>query len=172
VILKRLLLLFVFAASVTLACTRVAVTVQDKLGNVDQLDAKSATWFQKDVARKYGLCYVDWTPGGYDLVFGIAITPDTYHGNRVISSREAVHDQNGNQIGSVDNSSVVPYSVDYGIYDLYVLKPDPQKGLALLRRFQQKGLYSKYFGIPLGGRGYHPLKTVIEDAAKWVAGGK
>jgi hypothetical protein len=38
-------------------------------------------------------------------------------------------------------------------------------------RFQQNGIYNTMYGIPLGGRGHHPGKALIEDAVKWIHGG-
>ena len=39
------------------------------------------------------------------------------------------------------------------------------------RRFQQNGIYRTMYGVPLGGRGHHPAKALIEDAVKWIHAG-
>jgi hypothetical protein len=70
--------------------------------------------------------------------------------------------------GIFDN---VPYSVDYGVYTLYVERLQGDGKFNVLQTFQQKGLYSTYNGIPLGGRGHHPAHAVIEDAVKWLSAG-
>jgi hypothetical protein len=36
------------------------------------------------------------------------------------------------------------------------------------RRFEQNGIYNTMYGIPLGGRGHHPAKALVEDAVKWI----
>lgn len=38
-------------------------------------------------------------------------------------------------------------------------------------RFQQDGIYRTMYGIPLGERGHHPGKALIEDAVKWIHNG-
>jgi hypothetical protein len=35
----------------------------------------------------------------------------------------------------------------------------------------QDGIYRTMYGIPLGGRGHHPEKALIEDAVKWMSAG-
>lgn len=39
------------------------------------------------------------------------------------------------------------------------------------RKFQQDGIYRTMYGVPLGGRGHHPVKALIEDAVKWLHAG-
>jgi hypothetical protein len=39
------------------------------------------------------------------------------------------------------------------------------------RRFAQDGIYRTMYGIPLGGRGHHPAKALIEGAVKWISAG-
>jgi hypothetical protein len=63
------------------------------------------------------------------------------------------------------------YSVDYGIYTLLVEGQQSEGKFKILQTFQQKGVYSTYYVIPLGGRGHHPVHAVIEDAVKWLSAG-
>ena len=86
------------------------------------------------------------------------------------------HEGNTSQVsGTVEStttsSTAVPYSVEYGIYTLSVERRRSDGQFDVVHRFQQKGLYNTLYGIPLGGRGHHPVHAVIEDAAKWVGGG-
>jgi hypothetical protein len=89
-----------------------------------------------------------------------------------------VTDQNGDtsQVnGTVEttttSSTAVPYSVPYGVYTLSVERRRSDGKFDVAHRFQQRGLYNTLYGIPLGGKGHHPVHTVIEDAAKWINGG-
>jgi hypothetical protein len=52
-----------------------------------------------------------------------------------------------------------------------VERRDSDGKLEVAHRLQQKGLYNTLYGIPLGGRGHHPVHAVIEDALKWVNAG-
>ena len=152
-----------------------SVVQEDALKNITQgLSKKDAKWFEKDIQKKYpDVCYVPPAPD-VSLVFLVTVTAAVYHGTR--SENEPVDgtvtDQNGNDAGTVDGSvaTTVPYSKDYGIFTLTVETKPPGAKWKPLRRFQQKGLYKTYtsFDIPLGGKGHHPLHTVLEEAAKWI----
>ena len=39
------------------------------------------------------------------------------------------------------------------------------------RRFELNRIYRTMYGIPLGGRGHHPTKALIEDTVKWIHAG-
>jgi hypothetical protein len=169
-------------------CTYFTVVTQDKLNNIKQgLSPDDVKWFHKEIAEKYpGVCYAAPAPT-VPVVFYVTVTPDVYHGARVENDtsthdspvRGTVTDQDGNtsQVdGTVETttttSTAVPYSVDYGIYTLSVERRRSDGKFDVAHRFQQKGLYNALFGvIPLGGKGYHPLHTVIEDAAKRINSG-
>src|SRR5271157_2744856 len=68
------------------SCTSFTVVTQDKLNNVKQgLSTDDVKWFQKKVAKKYpSVCYADPAPT-VAIVFYITVTPDVYHGTRVVS---------------------------------------------------------------------------------------
>jgi hypothetical protein len=170
-----------------ISCAYFTVVVRDKLNNVKQgLSPDEVKWFQKSFAKKYpGVCYADPAPT-VPVVFYVTVTPDVYHGTRVVNRTTnhsnpvsgTVTDESGgtSQInGTVEttttSSTAVPYSVDYGIYTLSVERRRDDGKFDVLHRFQQKGLYNTLYGVPLGGRGYHPLHAVIEDATKWVGAG-
>lgn len=160
------------------------VVSEDTLKNTQQgLAPKDAQWFEKKIEKKYpDVCYV--APGpDVPLVFLVTVTPDIYHGTRVVTNTQTqdspvtgtVTDQNGetsNVNGTVttttSSSTAVPYSVKYGIFTLTVEETQRNEKWKPLHRFQQDGLYSTYLGIPLGGKGHHPVHTVIEEAAKWI----
>ncbi len=169
------------------SCTYFTVVTKDRLNNVQQgLSTKDVKWFQKDIAKKYpGLCYAD-PANTVPLVFYIIVTPAAYHGTQVLSQTsthsdpvsETVTEQDGStsQVdGTVETttttSTAVPYSVDYGIFTLTLERRLDGGNYTVLHRFQQKGLYNTLYGIPLGGRGHHPVRAVIEDAAKWISRG-
>lgn len=78
---------------------------------------------------------------------------------------------NGTQETTTTSYDKVPYSVDYGIYTLAIERLQGDGKFSVLHTFQQKGLYSTLYGIPLGGRGHHPSHAVIEDAVKWLSAG-
>ena len=168
-------------------CTSFTVVTRDKLGNVKEgLSADDVKWFQNGIAKEFpGVCYKAPAPT-VPVVFFITVTPDVYHGTRVVQNQSAqsnpvsgtVTDQSGNtsQVnGTVETtttrSTAVPYSVEYGIYTLSVERRRSDGQFDVAHRFQQKGLYNTLYGIPLGGKGHHPVHAVIEDAAKWVSRG-
>jgi len=187
--LGALCLLFVTGASAQPkpSCTPFTVVTKDKLNNITQgLSPDDVKWFRQKVAKKYpGACYVEPTPT-VAVVFFITVTPDVYHGTRVVNDTSThsdpvsgtVTEQDGStsQVsGTVEttttSSTAVPYSVPYGIYTLSVERRRSDGKFDVARRFQQKGLYNTLYGIPLGGKGHHPVHTVIEDAAKWINSG-
>ena len=161
-----------------------SVVQEDTLKNMTQgLPAKDAEWFEKKVQKKYpDVCYVAPRPD-VPLVFLIVVTPAVYHGTRVETTTEThdspvtgtITDQEGNSAnvnGTItttnQSSTAVPYSVKYGVFTLSVEIAQADGKWKVLRRFQQEGLYTTLYGIPLGGKGHHPAHTVIEEAAKWV----
>jgi hypothetical protein len=175
------------AAQTNSGCIQFTVVFRDKLNNIKQgLSAEDVKWFEKTVGRRYpGVCYVDPAPS-VAVVFYISVTPATYHGARVVTSREThegpisgtVTDQDGgtSQLsGEVEttttSSTAVPYSFEYGVFTLSVERRQDDGRFQVAHRFQQKGLYHTLYGIPLGGRGHHPVHAVIEDAAKWANAG-
>jgi hypothetical protein len=116
----------------------------------------------------------------------IIVTPDTYHGTRVVTDTEThnspvsgtVTDQEGNTADidatvktTTTSSTAVPYSFDYGIYTLSVERQLPDGKYVVLHRFEQKGIYNTLYGVPLGGKGHHPAHAVIEEAAEWISRG-
>ncbi|MGA2435467.1 MAG: hypothetical protein ABSG25_09290 [Bryobacteraceae bacterium] len=163
------------------------VVVKDTLDNIKQgLTAEDAKWFEKALAKKYpDVCYVP-PSSTVPLIFYITVTPATYHGTRVVGSTSThsdpvsgtVTEQDGStsQVeGTVEttttSSSAVPYSFDYGIYTLHLERRLSDGNFEVVHRFQQKGIYRTMYGIPLGGRGHHPVRALIEDAAKWINSG-
>ena len=162
------------------------VITEDALKNVKQgLLPKDAEWASKLTKKFPGVCYVepDQRPSA---VLYISVAPDTYHGTRTVANtstssgpvRGTVTDQDGNtsQVNGTQETTTtsyeqVPYSLDYGIYTLLVERQQSDGKFKILQTFQQKGLYSTYYGIPLGGRGHHPAHAVIEDAVKWLSAG-
>lgn len=168
-------------------CTSFTVVTQDKLKNVKEgLSPDDAKWFREKIEKKYpGACYVDPTTTA-STVFYITITPDTYNGTRIVSQtstqatpvRGTITDQDGNvsyvngtEQTTSTSSTAVPYSFEYGIFTLSVESRRSDGTFEIVQTFQQKGIYNTLYGIPLGGRGHHPARAVIEDAAKWVNGG-
>lgn len=169
------------------SCTYFTVVTKDKLDNIKQgLSADDVNWFQKSFAKKYpNVCYAD-PAETVPIVFYITVTPDVYHGTRVVNQTSThsdpvsgtITDDGGNTArvsGTVEttstSSTAVPYSVEYGIFTLSVERRKNDGQFDVVHRFQQKGLYRVLYGIPLGGRGHHPVHAVIEDAAKWVNSG-
>jgi hypothetical protein len=163
------------------------VVTQDRLKNVSQgLSAENAEWFQKKMTKKYpGACYAEPTHLA-PVVFFITIKPDTYHGTRIVNNTSTasnpvngtITDEDGNTSevsGTVEttttSSTAVPYSFEYGVFTLTVERRRSDGGFDTLQTFQQKGIYNTLYGIPLGGKGHHPVHAVIEDATKWVNGG-
>lgn len=166
------------------------VVTKDYLNNTDQgLPKKYVRWYQKKVEKKYpDVCYAAPAPA-VKLIFFIAETPAVYHGTRVEttedhSNTQTTSDISGTLTGDLDehlsgdadsnsttttaHSTVVPYSVNYGIYTLTVETSGGPGKWQVRHRLQQGGLYHTLYGIPLGGKGHHPVKAVIEEAAKWV----
>jgi hypothetical protein len=69
------------------------------------------------------------------------------------------------------SSTAVPYSFEYGKFMLTVETFGADGEPVVRRRFQQNGIYRTMYGVPLGGRGHHPAKALIEDAVKWIHAG-
>jgi hypothetical protein len=164
-------------------CTEFTVVKKDTLGNVDQgLNADDQKWIADKFTKKFpGICYAE-PRTDVRIVFFVAVTPATYHGSRVVTStsespvRGTVTDQDGNvsQVQgttTTSSSTAVPYSVDYGLFTLSIERRGDDGKYMVLRRFQQKGLYRTMYGIPLGGRGHHPFRAVMEDALNWITKG-
>lgn len=168
-------------------CTQFSVITQDRLKNVRQgLSPEDKKWFQEKIEKKNpSVCYVDPAPG-VSLVFVIIVTPDTYHGTRVVSDTSTnsnptsgtITDQDGNtatysgtQETTTTTSTAVPYSFEYGIFTLSVERQQKDGSYVVLHRFQQKGIYHTLYGVPLGGKGHHPAHAVIEEAAQWINSG-
>lgn len=170
--------------AVAAACqTKFSVVREDHLKNISQgLSKKDIKWFQKKIEKKYpDVCYVPPAPD-VPLVFFITDTPAVYHGTRVERDTET-HDSP--VTGTIDNEDgstsdvdgtvrttttsryAVPYTADYGIYTLTVETSNGGDNWTARHRFQQKGLYERFYGIPVG-KGHHPARAVIEEAAKWV----
>lgn len=168
-------------------CIQFSVITQDRLNNVKQgLSAEDQKWFKEKVEKKNrSVCYVDPAPG-VSLVFVIIVTPDTYHGTRVITNTSTnsnptsgtITDDEGNtanysgtQETTTTTSTAVPYSFEYGIFTLSVERQQKDGSYFVLHRFQQKGIYRTLYGVPLGGKGHHPAHAVIEEAAEWINSG-
>jgi|HubBroStandDraft_3_1064219.scaffolds.fasta_scaffold137936_2 hypothetical protein len=192
---KKLLLLVVLAYSVeaiAASCkTPFTVIAEDALGNLGQgLSSKDADWLQKKIASKYPeICYAG-TSVNTDVVFFIRVTPATYNGTQTVHSTQTttepvngtITDQNGNTAtisGTEQTTSTttaqVPYSVNYGVYTLWIQRRGVDGKFEVVHAFQQEGLYNTvtWYGVPIGGggRGKHPEHAVIEDALKWIARG-
>jgi len=165
--------------------TTYSVIQQDKLGNVQQgiSNPKSLKWADKDLEKKYpDVCYVPPAPS-VKTVFVITVTPATYHGTKVETDTNTsptsgtVTDTSGEQIGTYEgketttSSTAVPYSFEYGRFMLTIETFGPDGKPVVRRRFQQNGIYRTMYGVPLGGRGHHPAKALIEDAVKWIHAG-
>ena len=133
------------------------VATEDRLKNINMgLSAKEVDWVNK-LQKKYpGVCYTGPDNNPHAILF-IVITPATYNGTRTISSEDSSYEK--------------PYSVEYGIFTLMVERPHPDGSLTTIQTFQQNGLYSEIYGIPLEKRGHHPAHAVIEDAIKWLSAG-
>jgi hypothetical protein len=168
--------------------TTYSIVQEDQLGNVRQgIAPKDLKWADKDLEKKYpDVCYAAPNPS-VKTVFVITTIPGTYRGTQVRTSSETntepthgnVTDAEGQQIGTYSgtatttstSSTAVPYSFEYGKYMLTVEIFGADGHPVVRRRFQQDGIYSTYAGIPLGGRGHHPAKALIEDAVKWIHAG-
>ena len=169
------------------SCIQFSVVMQDTLKNFKQgLSPDDQKWFREKVEKKNpSVCYVDPAPS-VSLVFVIIVTPDTYHGTRVVTNTSTnsnptngtITDQDGNtatysgtQETTSTSSTAVPYSFEYGIYTLSVERQQRDGSYVVLHRFQQRGIYHTLYGIPLGGKGHHPAHAVIEEATEWINSG-
>ena len=162
--------------------TTYSVIQEDKLGNVQQGISKSKDlkWADKDLEKKYpDVCYAAPDPS-VKTVFIITVAPATYNGTRVVTTTDTtptsgtVTDTSGQQVGTYEgtqtstSSTAVPYSFEYGKFMLTVETFGADGKPIVRRRFQQNGIYRTMYGVPLGGRGHHPAKALIEDAVKWI----
>ena len=166
------------SAQVQPSCTTIfTVVTKDPLNNFKQgLSANDVKWFRQSLTKKYsGVCYAAPAPT-VPVVFFISVTPAVYHGTRVerrtsthsgpvngtITEQDGSTSQvNGTVETTTTNSTAVPYSFDYGVYTLSVERRRIDGKFDVIHRFQQKGLYRAIYGIPLGGRGHHPIHAVI-----------
>ncbi len=177
--------------------TTYSVVTVDSLGNTDAKlsDTKILKWASKDLEKKYpDVCYEDYRdpttdPNPIKTFLVITVTPATYHGTRVVTTTSttptsgSVTDSTpgsstyGQQVGTYEgkqtstSSTAVPYSFGYGRFMLTIETLGDDGNPVVRRRFQQDGIYSTMAGIPLGGRGHHPGKALIEDAVKWIHAG-
>ena len=128
-------------------------------------------------------------PNPIKVFFAITVTPATYHGTLVVTNTNKTPTSGtltdttpgsptyGQQVGTYEgtqtstSSTVVPYSFDYGRFMLTVETLGDDGNPVVRRRFQQDGIFRTMAGIPLGGRGHHPGKALIEDVVKWVHAG-
>lgn len=165
--------------------TTYSVVQEDKLGNIQQglSNPKNVKWVNKDLEKKYpDVCYVAPDPA-VKTVFVIAITPATYHGTTIVTNTEttptsgSVTDTSTGDTATYQgtqtstSSTAVPYSFEYGKYLLTVETFGADGKPIVRRRFEQNGIYHTMYGVPLGGRGHHPAKALIEDAVKWIHAG-
>ena len=143
-----------------------SVVQEDALKNITQgLSKKDAKWFEKDIQKKYpDVCYVPAAPD-VPLVFFLTVTPDVYHGTKVVTDSQTndspvsgtVTNEDGST-SSVDgtvtttttSSTAVPYSFRYGIFTLAIETKQPHGKWIVRHRFQQRGIYHTLYGIPLG----------------------
>ena len=161
--------------------TTYSVIQEDKLGNVQQGISKSKDlkWADKDLEKKYpDVCYTAPDPS-VKTVFVITVAPATYNGTKVLTNTDTtptsgtVTDTDGNTATyqgtqTTTTSTAVPYSFEYGKFMLTVETFGADGKPVVRRRFQQNGIYRTMYGVPLGGRGHHPAKALIEDAVKWI----
>jgi hypothetical protein len=178
-ILAVLLLFFSGSAWASQPCViTYSIIRTDTLGNVNEgVSGKTLKWLTKDLEKKYpGVCYTAPDPS-VTTVLVIMAVPETYHGTRVVTTQGdtsgRITDSDGdtaNYTGTNSTSTAVPYSFAYGRFTLTVETYVNGKATAH-HRFQQDGIYNTMYGIPLGGRGHHPQKALIEDAVKWLSSG-
>jgi hypothetical protein len=175
--------------------TTYSVIQEDKLGNVQQgmSNPKNLKWATKDLEKKYpDVCY-DAPDPLVKTVFVITVVPATYHGTRVVTNTQThetptsgtvtdttpgsstygqqVGTYNGTETTTTTSSTAVPYSFEYGRFMLTVETFGDDGKPIVRRRFEQNGIYRTMYGIPLGGRGHHPAKALVEDAVKWIHAG-
>lgn len=175
--------------------TTYSVIQEDKLGNVQQglSNPKNIKWADKNLEKKYpDVCYAAPDPS-VKTVFVITVVPATYHGTRVVTSSETnetptsgtitdatpgsstygqqVGTYNGTASTTTTSSTAVPYSFEFGKFMLTIETFGVDGKPVVRRRFQQDGIYRTMYGVPLGGRGHHPVKALIEDAVKWIHAG-
>ena len=156
-----------------------SIVERDTLGNVNQGESgKTLKWLTDDLERKYpGVCYASPSQS-VRTVFLITVVPAVYNGTRLVTNSADttghISDNDGNSAtynGTTTSTTAVPYSFDYGKYMLTVETLGPNDKVTVNRRFAQDGIFHTMYGIPLGGRGHHPQKALIEDAVKWISAG-
>lgn len=185
---RKLLLLLLFTAPAfaskksdrPVCATTYSILEKDTLGNVNQgANDKNLKWLQGDLEKKYpDVCYRPPSPA-VTTVFVVTVEGSTYNGSRVVantanSSGSVTNTTNGNTgtyTGTTTSYSAVPYSFDYGKYMLAVETLGAGDKVTVHHRFAQDGIYHTLYGVPLGGRGHHPEKALIEDAIKWIHNG-
>jgi hypothetical protein len=129
-------------------CLQFTVVVKDHLNNVQQgLPPKDVKWLKEQYP---GLCYQE-PSDDVPFVFYIIETTDSYYNTTAHGGR----------------AETVP--AQYGIFTLTLEEKTPD-GYTARHRFQEKGLYTRIYGFPVG-RGHHPVRAGVEDAAKWVTHG-
>ena len=129
-------------------CLQFTVVVKNYLNNVQQgLPPKDVKWLKE---RYPGLCYQE-PSSDVPFLFYIIETTDSYY----------------NTTAHGNNAETVPG--EYGIFTL-TLEEKTADGYKARYRFQEKGIYSRIYGFPVG-RGHHPVRAVAEDAAQWVTKG-
>lgn len=168
-----------------LCATTYSVIQEDKLGNVQQglSNPKNVKWADKDLEKKYpDVCYAAPDPS-VKTVFVITVRPATYHGTRVETDTNTeptsgtINDNGGQKVGTYEgtetstSTTAVPYSFEYGRLMLTIETFGEDGKPVVRRRFQQNSIYRTMYGVPLGGRGHHPAKALIEDAVKWIHSG-
>jgi hypothetical protein len=167
---KALLPLFVAAASIPGLAAKhehqpciinYSILEKDTLGNVNQgvSKPKNLKWLTENLEDKYpGVCYVPPDPS-VKVVLVVIVTPATYHGTKIISNNETtngtINADDGSSArysGTTTSSTAVPYSFDYGKFQLTVETAGPNHTWIAHHRFALDGIYPTMYGIPLGGR--------------------
>jgi hypothetical protein len=154
----------------------------DRLNNTNRgLKDKELKEVENKLSQYGDVCYSP-DEASADYVFFVHTNPAVYHGVRTITNTHTdtnpvsgtITDQSGNTStisGTEDTTttttSSVPYEVDYSVFILNVMVPHSDSAPTILRTFDQKGLYTTYYGIGFG-KGKHPILTVIDAAAKWL----
>lgn len=161
----------------TACAVKYTIIQRDQLGNIQQgvSTAKVAKWLTRDLEKKFpDVCYAAPDPSVPTVLF-VTVTAATYHGTRIVSTGGSqsgtVTNNDGdtaNYSGTTTSSEAVPYSFQYGRFMLTVESLGANGSVIVRHRFQQDGIYHTLYGIPLGGRGHHPEKALVEDAVKWI----
>ena len=120
-------------------CTQFTVLTQDKLQNVKPgLSKEDQKWFREKVEKKNpSVCYVDPAPN-VSLVFVIIVTPDTYHGTRIVHDTEThdspvsgtIRDQEGN---TADIDGTVKTTTEDGTAKAVTMEEAAREGIAAMK---------------------------------------